>query len=79
MEQNPKVAPTSLHEALSAWIFWAEALDRPDADKLVTGHNQASIALKRIYEKDFQLEQMQEWLNRWPTPFGLKQFMRVAG
>jgi len=79
MEQNSNFTPSTLSEALSAWIFWAEALNRPDADKLVTGRNQAGIALNRIYERDFQLEQMQEWLSRWPTPFGLKQYMRVVG
>ena len=79
MEPNPNIVPSNLPEALSAWVFWAEALSRPDADKLVTGRNQASIALNRIYEKDFQLEQMQEWLSRWPTPFGREQYMRVVG
>ena len=79
MEPNLNFSPASLPEARSAWIFWTEALNRPDADKLVTGRNQASIALNRIYEKDFRLEQMQEWLSRLPTPFGREQYRQVVG
>jgi len=79
MEQNRNISLSSLSDALSAWVFWAEALTRPDADELVKGLNQASVALNRIYESDFQMEQMKEWLSIWPTPFGLEQYMRVAG
>ncbi len=66
-------------DAVIAWIFWAETLERSDAADLVVETNSAIVALNRVYEHHFPQDEMDTWLKRWPTSFGMEQFQRVAG
>jgi len=79
MKQIRDIRLSSASDAVNAWIFWADALERSDADKLVKDGTQATTALLRINQRDFQKEQMQDWLLEWPTSFGLEEYTRVAG
>ena len=79
MKQIRDIRLSSTSDAWAAWVYWAAVLERPDADRLVTGLNQARVALNRLYQRDIQSEQMIEWLKTWPTPLGLKQYRNTAG
>ncbi len=69
----------SQSEAISACVFWAEALERPEAADLVTAPNQARMALSRIFTNDFNLPLMEAWLQEWPTQAELAKFLQVTG
>jgi len=67
-----------VQDVISAWIFWLEAIDRPDAGALVTGIDRARVALHGIQEHGFLQDEMEQWLKEWPTPYGLVQYRRVC-
>jgi len=79
MNQDRVVQLSSPADAENAWLFWTEALESFDAGKMVTGVNQSRVALNQVYKQGFQKEPMEDWLQKWPTLFGLSQYRRVYG
>ncbi len=66
-------------EVLSIWAFWAEAIDRPDAGEWVAGINSAILALHRIQADGFPRDDMEQWLQDWPTSYGMTQYQAARG
>ncbi len=66
-------------DVLSIWAFWAEAIDRPDAGELVSGINSAILALSRIQTHGFPQDEMEQWLQDWPTSYGMTHYQAARG
>lgn len=77
MDSSPLVKLASDSDALSAWIFWFEMLELPNAKRLVFDMPQANSDLHLLYLNGIGRAPMEEWLRQWPTPFGLSQFQRL--
>ncbi len=65
-------------DVISTWIFWVEAIDKPNASELVTGINVAHVSLNQILKHGFPQDEMEQWLQQWPTELGMVQFRRTG-
>ena len=76
MQGGEERSSVMIEDAEDAWMYWSEMLDRPYASSMVSGLNQAVIALHRVMLCGCQEHAMEQWLRQWPTESGWMRYER---